>query len=150
MKNLLNMSDSDEDEEAADRKIKKLKRQTKKDDEDSEGDSDEEEPAIVNRGKKIQIDSEDIRKDREKEKKRRIDNEKKKQDQQKQVSLFLGESQGHYKMGVFVRIELQIQKKFSRMLVPEYPVILQSLRHQELAYSFIRVKIKKHRWYPHI
>ena len=62
----------------------------------------------------------------------------------------MGESQGHYKMGVFVRIELQIQKKFSRMLVPEYPVILQSLRHQELAYSFIRVKIKKHRWYPHI
>ena len=37
----------------------------------------------MNRGKKIQIDSEDIRKDREKEKKRRIDNEKKKQDQQK-------------------------------------------------------------------
>jgi hypothetical protein len=75
MKNLLNMSDSDEEEEAADRKIKKLKKQTKKDDEESEGDSDEEEPAIVNRGKKIQKDSEDIRKDREKEKKRREDNE---------------------------------------------------------------------------
>jgi len=28
MKNLLNMSDSDEEEEAADRKIKKLKKQT--------------------------------------------------------------------------------------------------------------------------
>ena len=75
MKNLLNMSDSDEEEEAADRKIKKLKKQTKKDDEESEGDSDEEEPAIVNRGKKIQKDSEDIRKDREKERKRREDNE---------------------------------------------------------------------------
>lgn len=36
------------------------------------------------------------------------------------------------------------------MLNPEYPVILCSLRHQELAYSYIRVKIKKHRWYPHI
>jgi hypothetical protein len=75
MKNLLNMSDSDEDEDVADRKIKKLKKQTKKDDEESEGDSDEEEHAIVNRGKKIQKDSEDIRKDREKEKKRREDNE---------------------------------------------------------------------------
>ena len=75
MKNLLNMSDSDEEEEVADRKIKKLKKQTKKDDEESEGDSDEEEPAIVNRGKKIQKDSEDIRKDREKERKRREDNE---------------------------------------------------------------------------
>ena len=75
MKNLLNMSDSDEEEDVADRKIKKLKKQTKKDDEESEGDSDEEEPAIFNRGKKIQKDSEDIRKDREKEKKRREDNE---------------------------------------------------------------------------
>jgi ribosome biogenesis protein BMS1 len=64
--------------------------------------------------------------------------------------LFLGESHGHYKMGVFVRIELQVQKKFSRTLIPEYPVVLCSLRHQELAYSYIRVKIKKHRWYPHI
>jgi ribosome biogenesis protein BMS1 len=32
-------------------------------------------------------------------------------------------------MGVFVRIELKVQKKFSRMLNPEYPVILCSLRH---------------------
>lgn len=128
MKNLLNMSDSDEDEEVADRKIKKLKKRTQKDEESDEADGgsddDDEKPGIVNKGKKLQKDSEDIRKEREKERLRREAEEKKRQDQQKSVSLFLGESHGHYKMGIFVRIELKIQKKFSRMLVPEYPVVL--------------------------
>ena len=41
MKNLLNMSDSDEDEEVADRKIKKLKKKTEEDSEEDDG-SDEE------------------------------------------------------------------------------------------------------------
>lgn len=53
-------------------------------------------------------------------------------------------------MGTFVRIELKIQKKFSRSLIPEYPVVLCSLRHQETQMAFLKVKIKKHRWYPHI
>jgi ribosome biogenesis protein BMS1 len=66
------------------------------------------------------------------------------------VSLFLGESHGHYKTGTFVRIELQVQKGFSRQLSPDYPVVLCSLRQQELSYAYLRVKIKKHRWYPHI
>jgi len=87
---------------------------------------------------------------REAERKRREEEEKTKAERLKQMSLFLGESHGHYKMGVFVRIELQIQKKFSRQLIPEYPVVLCSLRQQELQYAYLRVKIKKHRWYPHI
>jgi hypothetical protein len=39
---------------------------------------------------------------------------KKKEDEQKKVSLFLGESHGHYKMGTFVRIELLVNKASSR------------------------------------
>lgn len=65
-------------------------------------------------------------------------------------SLFLGEKFGHYKLGTYVRIEIEVEKKFSRQLNPEYPVVLCSLKHQETGYSFLRVKIKKHRWYPHI
>jgi DNA-binding response OmpR family regulator len=38
MKNLLNMSDSDEDEEVADRKIKKLKKKTEEDSEEEGSD----------------------------------------------------------------------------------------------------------------
>jgi hypothetical protein len=38
MKNLLNMSDSDEDEEVADRKIKKLKKTTEEDSEEEGSD----------------------------------------------------------------------------------------------------------------
>jgi len=28
--------------------------------------------------------------------------------------------------------------------------VLCSLKHQETGFAFVRVKIKKHRWYPHI
>ena len=87
---------------------------------------------------------------REVENKRREEEQKLKIEKEKRMSLFLGESHGHFKMGVFVRIELQVKKAFSRALIPEYPVILCSLRQQELQYAYLRVKIKKHRWYPHI
>ena len=113
MKNLLNMSDSD-DEVEDDRKIKKLKKKVAEHSDESEGEEDEDEPAVpvignqVRGGKKQQIAMEEIRKDKEKERLRREEEEKKKLEKEKSVSLFLGESHGHYKMGVFVRIELQI------------------------------------------
>lgn len=126
------MSDSD-DEVEDDRKLKKLRKQVQEDsDEDAGSDEEIKEPAFgqqVRAGKKGQNSMEEIRQEREKEKARRVEEQKKKEEKEKNVSMFLGESHGHYKMGVFVRIELQIQKKFSRNLVPEYPVVLCSLRH---------------------
>mmetsp|Transcript_12338 Transcript_12338/g.20742 ORF Transcript_12338/g.20742 Transcript_12338/m.20742 type:complete len:416 (-) Transcript_12338:7-1254(-) len=53
-------------------------------------------------------------------------------------------------MGSYVRIEIQVDKKFSRMISAEYPFVLCSLKHQETGYAYVRVRIKKHRWYPHI
>jgi hypothetical protein len=53
---------------------------------------------------------------------------KKSQDEIKK-SLFLGEKYGHYKIGTYVQIEIQVEKKFSRMLEPEYPIVLCSLKH---------------------
>jgi len=49
-----------------------------------------------------------------------------------------------------MRIEVKIDKKISRQLEPDFPITLCSLKHQELGFAFLRVKIKKHRWYPHI
>ena len=126
------MSDSDEEDEKALRKQKKVgsKRKEPESDEGSDESGDEsekEEQKGKKGGKKGPV--EDPRKDREAERERREAEQKKKEEENKRVSLFLGESHGHYKMGVFVRIELQIQKKYSRNLVPEYPVILCSLRH---------------------
>ncbi len=43
----------------------------------------------------------------------------KKSDEQIKKSLFLGEKFGHYKIGTYVRIEIQVEKKFSRQLKPE-------------------------------
>ena len=64
--------------------------------------------------------------------------------------LFLGEKYGHYKIGTYVQIDLAVEKKFSRLLDPNYPIVLCSLKHQETGFAYVRVKIKKHRWYPHI
>ena len=117
-------------------------------DEEEKGDSKKKKDVDIFGNKKTH--GEDLRAMREAERKRREEEEKSKAERLKQMSMFLGESHGHYKMGVFVRIELQIQKKFSRQLIPEYPVVLCSLRQQELQFAYVRVKIKKHRWYPHI
>mmetsp|Transcript_5025 Transcript_5025/g.4595 ORF Transcript_5025/g.4595 Transcript_5025/m.4595 type:complete len:140 (+) Transcript_5025:1523-1942(+) len=65
-------------------------------------------------------------------------------------ALFLGESHGHFKIGSFLRIEVRIEKQYSRQLSPDYPIVLCALRQQESNFAFMRVKIKKHRWYPHI
>ena len=65
-------------------------------------------------------------------------------------SQFLGEKYGHYKCGVYIRIEVRLDKAISRKLEPEYPVVLCSLKHQETSMCYVRVKIKKHRWYPHV
>jgi len=65
-------------------------------------------------------------------------------------SQFLGEKYGHYKIGTYLRIEVEIDKEISRKLQPEYPVVLCSLKHQESGLALVRVKLKKHRWYPHI
>jgi ribosome biogenesis protein BMS1 len=64
--------------------------------------------------------------------------------------MFLGEKYGHYKIGTYVQIEIRVEKKFSRQLQPEYPVVMCSLKHQETGFAYVRVRIKKHRWYPHI
>ena len=74
----------------------------------------------------------------------------KKTDEEHKKAQFLGEKFGHYKIGTYVRIELSLDKSISRKLEPDYPIVLCSLKHQELSYAFMRVKIKKHRWYPHI
>lgn len=53
----------------------------------------------------------------------------KKSDMEIKKSQFLGEKYGHYKMGIYVRIEMQVEKKFARQLQPEYPMVLCSLKH---------------------
>ena len=65
-------------------------------------------------------------------------------------SQFLGEKFGHYKIGAYLRITIRLDKTISRKLEPDYPIVLCSLKHQELGFAFVRVKIKKHRWYPHV
>lgn len=57
---------------------------------------------------------------------------------------------GHFQKGVYVRVELRVEKKSSRTFSPDYPLILCSLRHQENSFAFAKIRIKKHRWFPHI
>lgn len=53
----------------------------------------------------------------------------KKSDDEIKKSRFLGEKFGHYKVGIYVRIELELDKGISRKLEPDFPIVLCSLRH---------------------
>jgi transcription initiation factor TFIIIB Brf1 subunit/transcription initiation factor TFIIB len=112
MKNLLNMSDSDDDEKISSSRKKDGKRKAPESDgeEDNSG-SDSEEGEEKMQPPKDQFGNkkgqgEDLRKMRETERIRREEEEKAKVEKAKRMSMFLGESHGHYKLGVFVRIEL--------------------------------------------
>ena len=102
-----------------------------------------------------EIESEDEDGDEEKNKKKAEEESKghaplKKTDEEIKKSGFLGEKFGHYKLGCYVRVEVKLDKGVSRRLEPEFPIVVCSLKQQELSFAFMRVKIKKHRWYPHI
>lgn len=62
----------------------------------------------------------------------------------------MGEKFGHYKIGSYMRISIKIDKSISRKIEPDYPVVLCSLKQHEMNFAFVRVKIKKHRWFPHV
>ena len=103
------MSDSDEDEEVSDKKLKKLEKQLalkdKKKKSDKEQGSDEEELEEETKEGKKGINKPHLKKQIE---------EQKAKEEQKKKSMFLGESHGHFKLGTFVRIELNVDKKYSR------------------------------------
>ena len=65
----------------------------------------------------------------------------KKTDEELRKAQFLGEKFGHYKIGTYVRVELQLDKAISRKLEPDYPIVVCSLKHQE--FSISRRSIKK-------
>jgi len=44
-------------------------------------------------------------------------------------SAFLGEKFGHFKIGLYMRIEVELDKVISRRLEPDYPIVLCSLKH---------------------
>ena len=50
-------------------------------------------------------------------------------EENRRKQMFLGESHGHFKIGTFLRIDLSIEKGFSRQLTADYPVVLCALRH---------------------
>nr|XP_039256977.1 ribosome biogenesis protein BMS1 homolog [Styela clava] len=56
-----------------------------------------------------------------------------------------------YRPGMYVRIELHdIPCEFVKYFNPTYPVIAGGLLATEIQTGFIRVRVKKHRWYPKI
>jgi len=165
VKNLLNMSDSegeaDADKRRADKEqLRKIEANDRKVDK-----RDKRKKRLEARDEKVEDSDDDseISSDGEggeegdgkKKEKKKAEEEKghaplKKTDDELKKARFLGEKFGHYKIGTYVRIELNLDKDISRKLEPDFPIVLCSLRQQELSFAFVRVKIKKHRWYPHI
>ena len=165
VQNLLNMSDSEgeqdiqkkrEDKEQlrkieandhkVDKKEKRKKRMESNNTKIENSDSDSEVESDAEEGDGVEGDE---KKKKEEEEDKGHAPVKKTDDELKRAQ-FLGEKFGHYKIGTYVRIELSLDKSISRKLEPDFPIVLCSLKQQELSFAFVRVKIKKHRWYPHI
>ena len=165
MQNLLNMSDDEGEVDAEKRKsdkeqLRKLEQNDQKVDKREKKkkrmESRYEKPDESDSGSEFESENEDEEGDqKDKDKKAKEEESKghlpiKKSDEEIRKAQFLGEKFGHYKIGTYVRVELKLNKEISRKLEPDFPIVLCSLKHQELSYAFLRVKIKKHRWYPHI
>lgn len=63
---------------------------------------------------------------------------------------FIGEEYGYFKKGTYVRIEVEINKQIASMLQPDKIITLCAIEKREEQFGLMRIKIKKHRWYPHI
>ena len=63
---------------------------------------------------------------------------------------FIDENYGYFKEGTYVRVEVEIEKKLACIMEPEKVVTLCAIEKREEQFGYMRVKIKKHRWYPHI
>ena len=63
---------------------------------------------------------------------------------------FIGEGYGLFKKGTYVRIEVEVDKDIASMLDAEKVIALCAVEKREEAFGYMRVKIKKHRWYPHV
>ena len=138
VKNLLNMSDSED--EAALKDGEKIDKEQLRKIEDNDKKVDKKEKRrkrLENKGiKEDQSGSEfNDQSDGEasgEEKKETKEVEHKpliKKDEDVKKSLFLGEKFGHYKIGTYMRIEVKIDKKVSRQLEPDFPITLCSLKH---------------------
>lgn len=63
---------------------------------------------------------------------------------------FISEDFGYFKKGTYVRIEVEVSKKIASYLDPQKLITLCALEKREEQFGYMRVKIKKHRWYPHV
>ena len=63
---------------------------------------------------------------------------------------FIDEDYGYFKQGTYVRVEVEVDKKIATIMDPTKVVTLCALEKREEQFGYMRVKIKKHRWYPHI
>jgi len=63
---------------------------------------------------------------------------------------FIDEDYGYFKEGTYVRVEVEIPKKYAVRMEPQKIVTLCALEKREEQFGLMRVKIKKHRWYPHV
>lgn len=145
VKNLLNMSDSDnEKDEAADIDKEQLRRIEQNDIKTNK--KDKRKKRLENKGIKVNdsdsevslqgggSDNEESGDDEPTKKKKETEKTPehaplKKTDEEIKKSQFLGEKFGHFKIGSYLRIELKLDKEISRKLEPDYPVVLCSLKH---------------------
>ncbi len=63
---------------------------------------------------------------------------------------FIGEEFGWIGKGTYVKVELELEKKYACKFEDEDVLILCGVGRQECQFGLLRVKVKKHRWFPTI
>lgn len=131
VKNLLNMSDSDaEDKDVDKEQLRKIEENDIKTDKKAKRKKRLENKGIKDDSSGSEAEdsgSEDEEGNKKEKEVKHPDLVKSKDEITK--SQFLGEKFGHFKIGVYIRIECKLDKKISRRLVPDHPIVLCSLKH---------------------
>lgn len=70
---------------------------------------------------------------------------------EEELQLHLNEQQGFYKLGSYVRITISgIKYKNYKNFSPSTPLVMSKVNPGEDRMGFIKIRIKKHRWYSNI
>ena len=66
------------------------------------------------------------------------------------VKKYILPEEGMYPKGQYIRIDAMVENTYLDQFNPKFPIIVCGFDQQESSLTFLRARIKKHRWYPKI
>lgn len=76
--------------------------------------------------------------------------EAKKEEVDTKVKEYIKPEEGLHSKGRYLRIDTMVENKYLEQFNPKFPIIVCGFDQQEGTLTYLRARIKKHRWYPKI